>query len=181
MYGLVNKAIQQMVQENFGEETWEKIRDKAGADDVFVAMDQYPDEVTVGLVGAACEVLGAEVPDVLKTFGEYWVGFTGETYGELFKMSGDTFVTFVQNLNNLHTRVGQMMPELKPPSFAITDQKDGEFVLHYHSVREGLHPMIIGLIEGLGKRFNTEVEITRLRGREDGIDHDEFRVRYQPR
>lgn len=178
MYGLVNQAIQEMVLERFGEETWEAIRSEAGIDDLFLAMDQYPDEVTVSIVGAACKVLGANAGDILRGFGEYWVGFTGKAYGELFDMSGDNFVTFVQNLNNLHTRVGQMMPDLKPPSFTVTELTKTDFLLHYHSIREGLTPMIEGLMLGLGKRFNTEVTIKYLRGKTEGLDHDEFRVTF---
>ena len=179
MYGLVNQAIQEMVITNFGEDQWEEIRDQAGADDVFIAMDQYSDQVTLDLVAAACEVLGAEASDVLKTFGEYWVDFTGAAYGDLFTMSGATFVEFVQNLNNLHTRVGQMMPELQPPSFTVSDPTEATFVLHYYSSRSGLYSMILGLIEGLGKRFDTEVEISHLRGAGEGLDHDEFMVKYR--
>lgn len=181
MYGLVNQAIQEMVLEKFGEETWEKIRDKANADDVFIGMDQYPDQVTIDLVGAACEVLGADAPTVLKTFGEYWIGFTGNTYGELFEMSGSTFIELVRNLNNLHTRVANMMPDLNPPSFTVTDEKEDSFVLHYHSSRPGLYPMIEGLMIGLGARFGNEVTVKHLRGVDDGIDHDEFLVTYKKR
>ena len=39
MYGLVNQAIQEMVVSNFGDDKWDEIRDKAGADDIFIAMD----------------------------------------------------------------------------------------------------------------------------------------------
>lgn len=178
MYGLVNQAVQEMVITNFGQAKWEEIRDKAGADDVFIAMDQYPDDVTINLVGAACEVLGASAGDVLKSFGEFWVSFTGRTYGSLFEMSGNTFVEFVKNLNTLHTRVGQMMPELAPPSFTVTDEVPGSFVLHYHSKRPGLYPMILGLMKGLGDRFQTQVDITHTGGADTGLDHDRFLVRY---
>jgi hypothetical protein len=95
-------------------------------------------------------------------------------------MSGDSFVDFVKNLNDLHTRVGQMMPDLKPPSFILTDEAPGEFKLQYHSSRAGLHPMILGLVRGLGKRFNTRVDISRLRGREHGLAYDEFLIKHQP-
>lgn len=88
MYGLVNQAVREMVLTNFGEEKWEAIREHAGTDDVFIAMDQYPDDVTVGLVGGACAILGAQPAQVLESFGEFWVDFTGRTYGELFEMSG---------------------------------------------------------------------------------------------
>jgi len=39
--------------------------------------------------------------------------------------------------------------------------------------------MLHGLLRGLGSRFGCEVESTRLRGREDGLDHDQFLVRYR--
>lgn len=180
MYGLVNQAVREMVLTHFGEEKWEIIRAKAGTDDVFIAMDQYPDEVTANLVGSACAVLGAQPAAVLESFGEFWVEFTSRTYGELFEMSGGSFVEFVKNLNDLHTRVGQMMPELKPPSFIVTDEQPGEFKLQYHSLRAGLHPMIIGLVRGLGKHFNTRVDITRLGGAEAGLSYDEFLVKHGP-
>ena len=178
MYGLVNQAVREMVLTHYGEEKWEAIREQAGTDDVFIAMDQYPDKVTVDLVGGACAILGAKPEQVLESFGEFWVEFTGRTYGELFEMSGASFVDFVKNLNDLHTRVGQMMPDLAPPSFIVTDEKAGEFKLEYHSKRAGLHPMIIGLMRGLGKRFNSTVDITRLRGAEHGLSYDEFLVRH---
>jgi len=179
MYGLVNQAVREMVITHYGEAKWEAIRERAGSDDVFVAMDQYPDQVTLDLVAGACEELGARPEQVLEAFGEYWVGFTGRAYGALFDGAGESFVDFVKSLNDLHTRVGQMMPDLTPPSFVVTDQQPGSFVLRYYSSRAGLHPMLHGLLRGLGSRFGCEVESTRLRGREDGLDHDQFLVRYR--
>lgn len=36
----------------------------------------------------------------------------------------------------------------------------GRFVLEYHSRREGLEMMVVGLLEGLAERFGLEAEIT---------------------
>ena len=60
MYGLVNKAVEELVVSNFGEDKWELIKSKAGVDvDVFISNESYPDSMTYDLVGAASEVLGA--------------------------------------------------------------------------------------------------------------------------
>ena len=90
MYGLVNKAVEELVCSRFGEEAWETIKRKAGVEiDAFVSMDSYPDDVTYKLVAAASEVLAMPSDDILKAFGEYWVLYTArEGYGELLKMSG---------------------------------------------------------------------------------------------
>ena len=59
MYGIVNKAIQGLVVENFGEEAWLKIKQKSGVThDVFLSNEPYPDEDTYTLAITAGEVLG---------------------------------------------------------------------------------------------------------------------------
>ncbi|BCL34069.1 hypothetical protein NSMS1_05160 [Nostoc sp. MS1] len=51
--------------------------------------------------------------------------------------------------------------------------------LHYQSSRCGLAPMVIGLIHGLGKRFETKVDITQTSFRDQGEHHDIFSIQYE--
>lgn len=180
MYGLVNKAVQDLVRSRFGEDTWQAIKRKAGVeDDVFVSMDAYPDAVTYDLVTASSDVLGLSPDEVLRAFGEHWILYTArEGYGDLLKMAGSTFLGFVQNLDNLHARVGMSFPDLKPPSFQCTDVADGSMRLRYYSTREGLGPMVVGLLHGLGKMFDMELTVAHEARRGEGSDHDEFLIRW---
>lgn len=181
MYGLVNKAIENMVCDNFGKDTWETIKQKADVDiDVFLSMDAYPDDVTHRLVRAATEVLGMSATEILQAFGEYWVLYTAkEGYGEMLEMAGDKLPEFLHNLDNLHARVGLSFPQLKPPSFQCTHADEESLHLHYHSSRQGFAPMVIGLVKGLGTRFQTEIEITQTSSRDQGADHDEFSIDFK--
>lgn len=181
MYGLVNKAIHDMVCVNFGEETWEKIREKAEVEvGSFLCMDTYPDDITHRLVKAASVVLGMSPQKIMQAFGEYWVQYTAqEGYGEMMEMSGSTLPEFLQNLDNLHARVGLSFPQLQPPSFDCTEMEEESLNLHYYSDRQGLSPMIVGLVKGLGSRFDTEVEVTQTQSREEGAEHDEFLIKYK--
>ncbi|MBE9048925.1 heme NO-binding domain-containing protein [Nostocales cyanobacterium LEGE 11386] len=182
MYGLVNKAIQDMVCSRFGEKTWQEIKQKAEVDaDVFVSMEGYPDDITHRLVKAASVVLNLSSSEIMQAFGEFWVQYTSqEGYGEMMDMSGDTLPEFLENLDNLHARVGVSFPQLQPPSFECSDVEEATLSLHYRSDREGLAPMVLGLVKGLGTRFDTEVEITHTQSRDDGAEHDEFLVKYKP-
>ncbi|MEH2458217.1 heme NO-binding domain-containing protein [Nostoc sp.] len=182
MYGLVNKAIQDMVCSRFGEDTWKEIKHKAEVDvDVFLSMEGYPDDMTHKLVKAASVVLSLSPREIMQAFGEFWVQYTAqEGYGEMMDMSGDTLPEFLENLDNLHARVGVSFPKLQPPSFECTDMEENSLSLHYRSDREGLTPMILGLVKGLGNRFDTEVDITQTQSRDDGAEHDEFLVIYKP-
>jgi len=175
MYGLVNKAIEEMVCSRFGEDTWEEIKQKADLDiDVFISMDAYPDDVTHKLVRAASGVLGLSAEELLTAFGEYWVLYTAkEGYGEMLEMAGDNLSDFLQNLDNLHARVGLSFQHLKPPSFQCTHRHEDSLHLHYQSTRVGLAPMVMGLIKGLGERFKTEINITQISSRDKGAEHDE--------
>jgi Haem-NO-binding len=186
MYGLVNKALQDLVCSRFGEAAWETIRRTAGvAVDVFVGMEAYPDDVTYKLVGAASEVLEVSSEEVLKAFGEYWVSYTAkEGYGEILRLAGDTLPAFLQNLDDLHTRVGLLFPRLKPPSFWCTDIREDSLRLHYRpglDSREGLGPFVVGLVRGLGIRFKIEIEINQTASRSQGADHDEFSITFKRR
>jgi len=186
MYGLVTQALQDLVCSRFGEDTWETIKRNAGVDiDVFVSMEAYPDDVTYKLVGAASEVLGLSAEEVLKAFGEYWVSYTAkEGYGEILRMAGDTLPAFLQNLDNLHTRVGLIFPHLKPPSFWCTDMREDSLRLHYRpglDSRGGLEPFVIGLVNGLAVRFKTKIDINQTASRSQGADHDEFLITFKGR
>lgn len=182
MYGMVNKAVEDLVRTNHGDEVWQRIKDRAGIDvDVFVSTEGYPDELTYALVGAASEVLGAPAADILEAFGVHWVLHTApDGYGAILDAAGKTLPEFLMNLNQMHTRVGMIFPELKPPRFECGEVTDRSMLLHHHTFRPGLGPMVKGLVLGLGKRFETPVRVEQVQDREKGADHDVFRVTWGP-
>lgn len=167
MYGLVNKAIEELVSTRFGEETWAKIRERAGIEvGGFMSMDPYPDAVTYRMVFAASEVLGVPVASLLEAFGEYWMLYTArEGYGELITMFGSSLGEFLGNLDNMHTRVGLSFPELQPPSFVARELGPDRYALEYHSTRDGLAPMVVGLLKGLARSFGESVEVVHAHAR----------------
>ena len=179
MYGMVNRAVRDMVLVRFGTETWTKIHTKADAPAEFVKMKGYDDAVTYRLVAAASEVLEISQDDVMRTFGVYWVVETAEKgYGPLLALWGNSFVEFVTNLDALHRRVAETFTGLKPPSFEVKTLGPERIEVHYRSERPGLTPFVHGLLEGVGQRFNTTVAVEVAESRADGADHDVFHVRY---
>jgi hypothetical protein len=183
MYGLVNKAIEDLVCSRYGEDTWEEIKKKANVDiDAFLGNESYPDEITYKLVGAASAILNTPADQIIEAFGEHWVLFTGkEGYGALFQSSGRTFRDFVLNLPSFHSRLNLLFPNFSPPSFQCTEVTDDSLRLHYRSSRPGLTPMIFGLLKGLGAMYNTEVTVIQTGHRQSDTDHDEFLIRFKQR
>lgn len=180
MYGLVNKAIQDLVVKNYGLEKWNEIREMAGMEDErFVSLKSYPDNLTYKLVGAASSVLGADANQVLEAFGEHWVLYTAkEGYGDMLDFTGSTLPEFLNNLNILHLRVKNMMPHLEPPRFESRQISDNELELFYYSNREGLSHMVIGLLNGLGKRFGLKISVTHSKTKQSFEEPDCFTVKW---
>jgi Haem-NO-binding len=178
MYGLVNRALADLVETRFGAEAWERTRARAGVDtETFVSLATYPDEVTVGLVVAAADELRLGVPELLERFGEHWVGFAAtHGYRELFDARGDSFFGFVAKLDELHARLALSLPQLRPPAFQSVVVDASTIRLRYVSERVGLAPFVIGLLRGLGRSFGERVSIVHERRKGDGCDHDEFLV-----
>lgn len=179
MYGLVNRALQQLVCARCGEAVWDEIRAHAGVqEEVFMRMDSYPDEVTHRLVAAASDVLETPAADLLKEFGRYWMKYTMvEGYGALLSDLGPTLHDALSALDGMHARVTLLYPALKPPMFRLTDVHADGMSLHYHSDRVGFAPMIIGLVEGLGERYGVSVEVHHAVVKGEGSDHDRFDIR----
>lgn len=178
MYGLVNKAVEELVVTNFGEEQWERIKVKAGVtEEVFISNESYPDEMTYQLVGAASEVLGIPAEGILEAFGEHWVLNTAmKGYGAMMTSCGSSLPEFLINLPNFHTRVAMIYPNLQPPRFSCSDIGENSLQLHYFSHRQGLKHFVIGLVKGLGKLYKTPCQCECLTSCDNGADHDIFLV-----
>lgn len=178
MYGLVNQAIQGLVVENFGADTWDKIKNKAGVDEeAFLSNKIYDDRVTYDLAGAAAETLGITVGEVLHAFGKYWVLKVGnEKYGTLMRSGGDSLMEFLLNLPNFHSRVMLIYSDIRPPEFKIEQLEERKVLVHYFSSREGLTDFMSGLISGLAELYQTEANISCVESRAQGHDHDVFEV-----
>jgi len=182
MNGLINRAIEQLVTSMKGEAGWRGVCALAGvAADGFVSMQSYDDDITFRLVNAVSERLELPVAQVLEAFGEYWITYTAdEGYGVLMATGGCHLREFLGNLNDMHERVELMFTKLHVPVFRIEDVSDTEFRLFYTSERNGLAPMVLGLVKGLAKRFNQLIDIVQVHAKTNVNEEDIFRVRLLP-
>jgi hypothetical protein len=180
MYGIINKSIESLVVEKFGIEKWETIKTKSEINiDFFLSNEPYSDEVTYKLVSTIAEELKISVHDVLVTFGEYWVlKTTHEKYSSLMKSGGQNLKEFLLNLPAFHNRIMLLYPKLTPPEFKLGKIEENSIDMYYYSSRESLQPFVIGLFQGLGKLFKTEVVVTHLDGVHNGLDHDIFNIKW---
>lgn len=180
MYGIWNRAIEEMILASGGEAIWEEVRRRAQIEEeTFITTSLYPDEIAWRLVRAASDVSRVPVCDILHELGEQWVLNTARKgHGAWFAMGGDSLPEFLTNLPRLHDRVALLYPRLVPPRFEVTDRTPCSMRLHYFSEREGLTDFVGGLIIGLGKCFDCPVQFTLEATRASGQDHDIFLIQW---
>jgi len=180
MYGIVNKAIEELVTANFGEDKWEAVKLRSGIDvDYFISTEPYDDDLTFQLAQAVSDEMGMTLSAVLIAFGEWWVvKTTKDKYAGLMEAGGDNLKEFLINLPLFHNRVMLIYPKLTPPEFKVSDISDNSINLHYFSKRAGLQDFVRGLIQGLGLMYNTPVKITLLQTRDEGSSHEIFNVNW---
>ena len=181
MYGIVNKAIEELVTENFGVEKWDAVKEKSGVDiDFFISTEPYDDDVTFKLAKAVSDEMSMTLSDVLIAFGEWWILKTGkEKYGYLMESGGGNFKEFIINLPLFHNRVMMIYPKLTPPEFRVTNITENSLNLHYYSKRIGLQEFVRGLIQGLAKFYKCDVSIELISSRDTNSDHEEFEIKWK--
>lgn len=161
MYGMVNKGVHDLIVAKGGKELWERIRGRAGCPfSAFQRLEAYDDQITYSLVQATSQELKISPAEVLESFGEFWIDFTGqEGYGSLLALFGADFKQSLMNLNKLHERMEAMLPSLRPPRFEFEELESNKYRLFYFSEREGLAPMVVGLLKGLAKKHHRSITV----------------------
>lgn len=178
MYGIVNKAIEELVKSKFGDEKWEIIKERSGIDiDLFLINEPYDDDITYKLAEAVETEMNIPLEDVFIAFGEWWIVKTGqEKYGSLMEAGGKNLKEFLINLPMFHNRIMLIYPKLTPPEFKVSDVEENSMYLHYFSKRIGLQGFVKGLLIGLGKMFKTPVNIELIQSRGQGNSHEIFKL-----
>ena len=115
------------------------------------------------------------VEEVWEAYGGFLMQYTMETgWDELLRaIAPDLQVNlikahaaqqtqgFLDNLDNLHYYLDNVVyhgHNLKGPSFSVIANDDASLTLHYHSKRNGLYPIVKGVIREVARRiFDVEV------------------------
>ncbi|GAA6146878.1 heme NO-binding domain-containing protein [Thalassolituus maritimus] len=169
MKGVVFDILRDMIEEKFGLEGWNQLLEKAGSDGMYLSSESYDDSEMVSLLGAASEMTGIEVPQLLQNFGEFMVG---EFYTRfpIFFDNCSGLVDFLKSVDEIvHGEVLKFYPDANLPKFDY-DERGDSLVMIYQSQRK-LCYLAEGLMAGSAKHFKQNVEIEQTRCMHRGDDN----------
>ncbi|XP_076580298.1 guanylate cyclase soluble subunit beta-2-like [Chaetodon auriga] len=153
-YGFINRCLQSLVMERFGQDTWGKLSSLPGVQDSFMTYMVYDDSLTLGLVQEACSLLDVSADVFLKLFGEHFFTFCKQAgYDTMLRSLGGNLTDFIGNLDALHSYLALSYEEMRAPSFRVEMTGDGKMLLHYYSDRKGLHHIVPGIMEAVASEF----------------------------
>ncbi|EDV28471.1 uncharacterized protein TRIADDRAFT_19120, partial [Trichoplax adhaerens] len=162
-YGIINHVFQVLVEERFGKDTWQQLRNKIDCiPEKFIMKHPYDDNITVDVAEECSKLLGISVDQFLETYGQFFVVWCHRTnYVSMIKVIGSNLFNFLSNLNALHAHLSMTFNGMKPPEFQCMPSDDPKkFYLHYYSCRENLFGIVVGATrEAARSLFNRRISI----------------------
>lgn len=158
MKGVIFNLLEQVVTEDFGEQTWDALLDATGLEGAYTAVGSYDDGELMALVGAASKALDKPADDVVRWFGRQSLPILASRYPGFFE-GHETTKGFLLTLNAvIHPEVRKLFKGAYAPSFEFETSKDDVLELGYISDRN-LCSFAEGLIEGAAAHYGEEVSI----------------------
>ncbi len=159
MHGLINRAIQLFVCDNFGASRWQRICRAARLEECeFEAMLHYEDAVTERLLDAVAAEIGVARDAVLEDIGTYLVSHPNvEALRRLLRFGGESFVEFLHSLDELPERARLAVDDLGLPALDLRAVEEGRFALSCRFPYPGFGHVLIGVLRTLADDYGALV------------------------
>ncbi|CAI2725212.1 unnamed protein product [Schistosoma spindalis] len=155
MYGLIVIGIQNYVESVYGEDVWFRIVEKSNTGSLtFQTHNIYSDTVPERIFLAFSHETGESIENVTYKTGLSFAAFISDYgYGNLLRVQGRDFISFLHNLDNLHEYLRLSYPDIQPPSFSVVNATNDCIRLKYSSKRNGYIHYVRGQLITLAKRL----------------------------
>ncbi len=158
MKGVIFNLLEEIVEDEFGADTWDALLEAAEASGVYTSIGSYDDGEMMGLVAAASAQLNLTQDEVLRWFGSKALPRLAERFDQFFaphKTSRDLLLT----LNNvIHPEVVKLYPGAYTPTFHFSSEDHDTLMMEYSSNRQ-LCSLAEGFVQGTLAFYKEEADI----------------------
>lgn len=179
MKGIIFNIFEQFICENWSVETYEAVfaRCPLKTKEPYVGPLSYPDSDLAVILSKTCEMLDIELDEGLKRFGAFAFEKLQAKYPELVSehAGARNFLMTIDSV--IHTEIKKLYPDAQTPRFTYLDLSDTQLVMNYQSKRQ-MCALVEGLIQGVAKHFNTEIQCEHTKCIKRGDELCEFDLRF---
>jgi hypothetical protein len=156
--GIVFNLLEEVVRQEFGEDTWDTLLERAGFDGAYTSLGSYADAELLKLVDVAAAALNMSPDEVLRWFGRKAIPLLAERYSAFFAPH-QSARPFILTLNHvIHPEVRKIYPGADVPVFDFDTSSDEVVVMTYESARK-LCSFAAGLIEGAAGHYGEDLDL----------------------
>lgn len=179
MKGIIFTTLNQMVEEKFGLEFWDKVLldAKPPSEGIYTAGAFYSDAELFAIIGSISKISNIPVPDLVRSYGEYLFEKLAVYFPELVPQSA-SLKEFLQSIDRvIHVEVRKLHPNAELPSLQYEDPAPDQLVILYKSPRK-LCMLAEGLMKGAAQHFNEKINITEPNCMHKDADHCRFELKF---
>lgn len=172
MKGIIFTEFIEMVEENFGFDTAEKIISESSlpSSGIYTAVGTYNFTEMVQLVSNLSKQTEIELPDLLFTFGQHLFGRFREIYPHFFENNNNSFDFLGSIENYIHVEVLKLYPDAQLPSIDTEAAHDGNSMKMVYKSSRSLGDLACGLMTGCFNYFDENIEIKKTNLKDDGTE-----------
>ena len=161
MKGPIVCCLNEMAVEKFGIEVWQNVLEKSGfsKETAFKEIDDVPDGKFMEMVNNLCGYGNVGLDRVADAFGEYWAGTYAPRVYRCFFIGIKNAKDFLLRVDTVHDIMVRAI-NASPPKFSY-EINEHSLIMTYKSNRN-LIPFFRGLLKGVGKHFNEDLELLTI-------------------
>lgn len=170
MKGIVFNIFSDLVTDNFGLDTWDRLIEQTSpsSDAVYTSTEVYADEELVAYVTELSAITGAAAPDLIRTFGTYMMHRFKTIHPEF--LEGHTARSFLESVHDvIHVEVKKLHPDTLLPTFEYQSKGENQLTMIYSSPRKLCH-LAEGLIVGTAELFNEAIDLHQSKCMHEGAE-----------
>jgi hypothetical protein len=180
MQGFIHLLLEAYVSETSGPQHLREIRQQAGLQGPPLATDYYPDQLTSRLIQAIADQQQTTPDDVLYHFGAYFINapLMERNYRVFFEGHASAR-QFLERTPAIHHMLGTSLKSTALPDLRFVNHSPELLEIVYDSPRH-LCRFLVGIIEGVGFRFNEALEVREMECQRRGAPACRVLVHFLP-
>ncbi len=177
MKGIVFTTFNDMIEKEFGIDTWEEILTQVNPDSagIYTSVEDYKDNELFSMVTALSGILDKPATELVEHFGYYLFNTLATKYSVFVETCPDLF-SFLESIDGvIHKEVEKLYVNPNLPNIQTQRKSATEMTMIYDSPRK-LCYLATGLVKGAANYYQNEIAFNHDKCMHEGFPECHFTI-----